>query len=468
MNFTHWLYSLSPSPTLLLFLIAAIALLESFAVIGIVIPGVVLLSAAASLAGHQAVAIWMVLIAGVIGAFIGDALSFWLGRTQRARIPHWWPFTRHPAWLERGHAFFARYGTFSIAFGRFVGPVRPFIPLIAGMMSMSSRRFTLVNLVSALAWAPVYLLPGYWLGRSWEELAMMPPGAERWLLSLTLALLALGLLFSWFRYQLGSEGRLHGWLERQQAEHAKLGTIWRAFRSPAPAEAFPLASMALLLTSLLGLIAWTTWVLIHNGPLPMDRDIHELAGMIEQRWLVGSSHTLAEIGDKLGITVLMAPWLLWLLWARRFASLLHLGGAIAAVGLINIAFKRLAGRARPDTPDYLTGSLSYPSAHTSTIVVVIGLTAAFAAQVMPQRYRAYAYWTAILVCAPMALSRLVIGVHWASDLIGGALLGLVVCAITRISYQRYQRIGRETPPWAWLGAASVVLITLRVLLFPPV
>ena len=60
----------------------------------------------------------------------------------------------------------------------------------------------------------------------------------------------------------------------------------------------------------------------------------------------------------------------------------------------------------------------------STIVVVVGLTAAFAAQVMPQRYRGYAYWMGIIVCMPMALSRLVIGVHWASDLIGGALLGV--------------------------------------------
>lgn len=468
MNFTHWLYSLSPPPEWLLVIILLVAMLESLAVIGIVVPGVVLLGAAASIAGHQDLPLWMALVAGIIGAFAGDNLSFWLGRTQRRRIPHWWPLTRHPEWLSRGHEFFQRHGSLSVVIGRFVGPVRPFIPMIAGMLSMPTRRFAVVNFLSALAWAPVYILPGYFLGRSWEELMQLPPGAERWLLTLSISLLALALLFSAIRYQLSADGRVHRWLEKRMAGSHALTRGWSALCSPPPANEFPLASLSLLLTSLIALTAWTIWVLIHNGPLPMDEQIHSLAKLLQRNWLVGTSETLAKIGDALGIGVLMAPWLIWLLFARRFAALLHIAGALILVAVSNTIFKDLAGRARPDTPDYLTGSMSYPSAHTSTIVVVVGLTAAFAAQVMPQRYRAYAYWAGILACAPMALSRLVIGVHWASDLIGGALLGLVVCALTRISYQHFQRPDRDMPPWIWLGAASLVLESLRVLFFPPV
>jgi len=468
LNLTHWLYSLSPSPGLLLVIIFAVALCESLAVVGIGIPGVVLLGAAASLAGHQGIPIWLMLVAGTIGAFAGDNLSFWLGRTQRSHVSRWWPLNRHPGWLERGIEFFQRHGSLSVVVGRFIGPMRPFIPLVAGMLSMPTRRFIIVNLLSALVWAPVYLLPGYWLGRSWDELMELPPGAERWLLTLSLSLLALGLLFSWFRYQLSGEGRLHRWLDRRMAHGRWLARGWKALRSPPPEEEFPLASLSLLLTSLIALVGWTTWVLVHDGPLPMDQQIHTLAGMLQHNWLVGTSETLAKIGDALGITVMMAPWLLWLLWARRFAALVHLAGALGLLAVSNTLFKALAGRARPDTPDYLTGSMSYPSAHSSTIVVVVGLTAAFAAQVMPQRYRAYAYWAAILLCVPMALSRLVIGVHWASDLIGGALLGLIVCALTRISYQRHQRRDRDMPPWIWLGTASLVLEVARVLFFPPV
>ncbi|WP_110600224.1 bifunctional DedA family/phosphatase PAP2 family protein [Salinicola lusitanus] len=468
MNFTHWLYSLAPPPELLLVIIFAVALIESLAVVGIIVPGVVLLGAAASIAGHDDVPLWSVLIVGILGAFAGDNLSFWLGRTQRDRIPYWWPLSRHPQWLARGHEFFQRYGILSVVVGRFLGPVRPFIPMVAGMLAMPTRRFTLVNLVSAIAWAPVYLLPGYLLGRSWEELMQLPPGAERWLLTLSVSLLVLALLFSWIRYQLSGEGRLHGWLEKRMARSPRLSRGWRALCSPSPANEFPLASLSLLATSLIALIVWTTWVLMHNGPLPMDQQIHALAGLLQRNWLIGTSEVLAKVGDALGIGVLMAPWLLWLLLARRFAALLHIAGALILVATVNTVFKSLAGRARPDTPDYLTGSMSYPSAHTSTIVVVVGLTAAFAAQVMPQRYRGYAYWLGIVACVPMALSRLVIGVHWASDLIGGALLGLIICALTRISYQHFQRPDRDMPPWPWLCAASLTLEILRVVLFAPV
>ncbi|WP_110655899.1 bifunctional DedA family/phosphatase PAP2 family protein [Salinicola halimionae] len=468
MNITHWLYSLAPPPGPLLVIILAVALIESLAVVGIVVPGVVLLGAAASIAGHDDISVWLVLIAGIVGAFIGDNLSFWLGRTQRRRIPHWWPLKQHPEWLSRGNEFFQRFGILSVVIGRFIGPVRPFIPMIAGMLSMPTRRFVLVNFVSALAWAPVYLLPGYLLGRSWEELMQLPHGAERWLLTLSLSVVALALLFSTLRYQLSGDGSLHRWLEKRMTRSPLMARGWNALCSPPPANEFPLASLSLLLTSLIALVVWTAWVLMHNGPLPMDQQIHSLAKLLQRSWLVGTSETLAEIGDALGISVLMAPWLLWLLYAKRFAGLLHIAGALGLIAVSNTVFKDLAGRARPDTPDYLTGSMSYPSAHTSTIVVVVGLTAAFAAQVMPQRYRGYAYWLGIVVCVPMALSRLVIGVHWASDLIGGALLGLTVCALTRISYQHFQRPDRDMPPWVWLCIASLALEAGRVVVFAPV
>ncbi|MED5500881.1 MAG: DedA family protein, partial [Pseudomonadota bacterium] len=274
MNFTHWLYTLAPQPELLLAIIFTVALIESLAVVGIVVPGVVLLSAAASIAGHNDTSLPLVLAAGTLGAFAGDNLSFWLGRKQRSRIPHWWPLKQHPEWLSRGNAFFQRYGTLSVIVGRFVGPVRPFIPMVAGMLSMPSKRFAVVNIISALAWAPVYLLPGFLLGRSWEELMELPAGAERWLLTLSLSLLALALLFSWIRYQLSGDGRVHRWLENRMTRSPVLAKGWNQLCSPAPANEFPLASLSLLLTSLIALIGWTTWVLMHDGPLPMDEQIH--------------------------------------------------------------------------------------------------------------------------------------------------------------------------------------------------
>ena len=74
--------------------------------------------------------------------------------------------TRYPELIPKGERFFQRHGGISILFGRFVGPVRSIIPAVAGMMHMPPVRFYLVNILSALAWAPVVILPGVAFGAS--------------------------------------------------------------------------------------------------------------------------------------------------------------------------------------------------------------------------------------------------------------------------------------------------------------
>ena len=54
--------------------------------------------------------------------------------------------------------------------GRFVGPVRALVPLVAGMLGFKPLRFTIANVASAILWAPVYMLPGFILGAASTEL----------------------------------------------------------------------------------------------------------------------------------------------------------------------------------------------------------------------------------------------------------------------------------------------------------
>ena len=66
----------------------------------------------------------------------------------------------NPDFLARGYLFFERFGTASVFVGRFFGPVRAAIPLVAGIMEMSWRQFWIANIGSALVWAPALLLLG--------------------------------------------------------------------------------------------------------------------------------------------------------------------------------------------------------------------------------------------------------------------------------------------------------------------
>src|SRR5690606_4817055 len=120
-----------------LFSVFLISFIESLALAGIIVPGVLLLFLVASVAGHLDFNLSTVLIAGFAGAVLGDGISFYLGRYFKDSIPRYWPFSRYPGALQSGRNFFNRHGGKSVMLGRFIGPIRPVIPLIAGMLGMS-------------------------------------------------------------------------------------------------------------------------------------------------------------------------------------------------------------------------------------------------------------------------------------------------------------------------------------------
>lgn len=139
---------------------------ESLAFVSLLLPATVILLAAGALIAELNISFLAAALAAAGGAFFGDWFSFLFARRYRQRIHHFWPFRRYPDLLPRGEAFFSRWGDMSVFFGRFLGPLRATVPLIAGMCHMSFWRFQLANLSSALIWGGGILAPGA-LGLSW-------------------------------------------------------------------------------------------------------------------------------------------------------------------------------------------------------------------------------------------------------------------------------------------------------------
>lgn len=106
------------------------------------------------------------MVAGIVGAVLGDAISFWLGQKFGPLLSEIWPFRRHPERFERGISFFERYGASSVFIGRFFGPLRAVIPLAAGMLHMPPLRFYMANVLSAMVWAPALVFSGDLLAHS--------------------------------------------------------------------------------------------------------------------------------------------------------------------------------------------------------------------------------------------------------------------------------------------------------------
>jgi len=141
---------------------------ESMLIIGIMIPATALLLFTGGLLGAGTLPLTPILVWGIAGAIVGDAVSFWLGRWIGPTILRWRLVKRHRTTVARARLFFYRYGFLSIFFGRFLGPIRSTIPTVAGVMGMSHWRFQIANALSAALWVPMMLLPGFLAAKSVE------------------------------------------------------------------------------------------------------------------------------------------------------------------------------------------------------------------------------------------------------------------------------------------------------------
>ena len=147
-----------------------LALSESVPMIGVVVPGTAIIVALSALVPSGVLVLWPLLAAATAGAIVGDGISFWLGHRYHREILGRWPANRYPELIERSEAFFKRHGDKGVFIARFAPGVRAFVPILAGMLGMSVRRFYTVNIASAVVWAPAHILPGVLFGATFGVL----------------------------------------------------------------------------------------------------------------------------------------------------------------------------------------------------------------------------------------------------------------------------------------------------------
>ena len=154
-------------------IVAVLAFSESLAVLSLLVPATVMLVAIGGLIGAAGLGLgspefWWICLAGGTGAFLGDWVSYEFGRLFDERAKHVWPLSRHPGLVVRAENYVRRFGVGAVFLGRFFGPLRALVPLVAGMFDMPRWPFQAANAASAFLWAFGLLAPGAgllaWLG----------------------------------------------------------------------------------------------------------------------------------------------------------------------------------------------------------------------------------------------------------------------------------------------------------------
>ncbi len=165
---------------------------ESLVVLGAFVPATGLLVAAGGLVAAGVLDPWTVIAGCVIGAVMGDAISYWIGRrlgTGVLRQPMLLPHRRKIAWTR---LYCRRYGVASIFIGRFFGPLRAFVPVMVGVLRMRQRVFQLANVTSAFVWVLAMLAPGYLAAKGLAQLEFMSEAHGPTLMLIAFAVVVVG------------------------------------------------------------------------------------------------------------------------------------------------------------------------------------------------------------------------------------------------------------------------------------
>lgn len=319
-----------------------IALSESLALVGLVMPGAVLMFAIGTLITTGYLDFAMTVIWAALGAISGDGLSYWLGARYREQLQNLWPLSRYPGILQKGVTFFQRHGGKSVLFGRFVGPLRPIIPAIAGMLGMSTRQFLISNILSGLAWAPLYLLPGMAFGLSLEIAGEVAGRLVLWLLVLFISvLLVIWLTRLCYRFVLHHTERWTEQVLHWSHRHPATGQIPASLLEPMHSEKRGLAWLTLLFLFTVILLTVLIEFSMHVGVFrELERLIYHLPTFIHLPLADAVFGFFLFLNHAVPLSLLAIVISLWLAVQRQWLLLVHLSLAwcIPAVALLLLHF----------------------------------------------------------------------------------------------------------------------------------
>ena len=435
-----------------------IAFGEALLIVGLFVPSTVVLVGLGTLIGLGKLAFAPIFAATVAGAIAGDALSFWAGVHWKGRILTFWPFSRYTVLMTQGEQFVARHGGKSIFIVRFVPGLKAVVPTIAGMMGMSSLRFALVNVVSAVVWAAVHLLPAMAFGQGLEVAHAANPrfvllaglGLAVVLVAWLLVRLARGLLVP-----VAGRGRI--WLARWlDSKGHRDGVLARVLRNQDGAlEVAVLAGLALCSVSAFALLL--SAVMFNPAMALADAAIGQFVQGLRTDWANAAMVGITMLGDMavlLPLAVLLvaalAAYRQWVLTGAVVTAML------AGWGFLSL-FKSLLHRARPIAMYQGIDGFSFPSGHSTFATILYGIMALFVAQVLPARARPWVYGGGAGLIGLIALSRVYLLAHWPSDVLAGILFGgMLVFVVALVLQARVLRVPRG------VFAAVVALVALGV------
>lgn len=418
---------------------------------------------AGALVGTGSLNLGWVFACALVGAVAGDAASYWFGCSHKETIAKLWPFRTHPGMLLAGQRYFEAHGAKSVIFARFIAPLRAVVPVVAGMMGMRPLRFLVINIISALVWAPVHILPGVVFGAS-IELA----GAVSFRLVAVLAILVAA---TWLTFRATSLVVSHAraWTDSSRrnllrwARHhpGAMGRVVLGILDPKHQAAALIAVISVLLLASATVFFSTLHGVSRGDPLvQVDVSVYRFLQSFRSSWgdaILAVLGTLGSVPTLAALTVLVV---VWMAFERRWRTVAYWLTAVMFSQLLILAIQITIQRPLPGA---VASSLrAFPSNHVAASVVIYGFLSFLLARRVGPVARVFVAMATIAILASVAFSGLYFGHFTFSDAVGGAALAATwVFLVALTAVWRYPA---KPPPRAMMPVAVLVLVCVSVAL----
>jgi membrane protein DedA with SNARE-associated domain/membrane-associated phospholipid phosphatase len=411
--------------------------LEASAFVGFLFPGEIGVLLGGVLASQHKVGVEAVLVAGVAGAIIGDSVGYEVGKRWGRRMLEGsigrFVKTDH---LDRAGAYLQTRGGKAVFFGRFTAALRVLIPGLAGMSGLRYSRFLAYNAAGGAVWATGFVLTGYVAGDSWPKVEHFAGRASVVLLLLAVLAAAVFLAARWADQH---QERVRAFVVRQldRPSVAMLRARYRRQIAFLARRLRPGGALGLSLTASLVALVGVGWalsivvkdVVVGHGSIRFDGPVLRWFARHREPWLTTVMRIVTDMGSSAFLIPLVLVVGAWY-WRRlgKPRPMVLLGAAYGGSELLSQAIRALAGRARPPA-GLAVGHFhgySFPSGHTTNSTAVYGMLAVVLASSTPRWGRKVSVWAgAVSIGTAVGITRLYLGAHWLTDVLGGWALGTV-------------------------------------------
>jgi undecaprenyl-diphosphatase len=433
---------------LVLAVVFAFPALEASAFVGFVFPGEIAVILGGVVASQARAPLWAVIAAAVSGAIIGDSVGYFIGRRWGTQLLHG-TLGRLPVirtyldrHLESARAYVRRRKGAAVFFGRFTAALRVLVPGLAGMSDVHYPSFLFYNVLGGALWGAGFAVLGYLAGVNYHRVEKI---ASRVGLVL-LGLIVLGLITSRLIRRLAARpSGLEAFGDRLAA---KPPLAWVRRRFPRQVawgrrRLDPRSPRGFRLTFTVAVGAVAAWAF---GGLTQDVVGHDEAALLDPHvtawvvahraeWLTSVMRVATWLGSA-GVIVPMAliVGLSFILFRRRWRPLALLAAAVAgAFGLYEIV-KPVVGRPRPPSAIWIGhfSGAAFPSGHATQSVAFYAMLAFVLGIGRSPGAKTVLWSSAAVVALVVGASRLYLGAHWMTDVLGGYALGATWVAVVVI------------------------------------